>query len=506
MVEPPRNQVTSGQSRPADAALISRAGSGLLGRRVWDLVTGAPLTCAPGMPVAEAATLMSARGAGSVVIVDERGEPLGIVTDRDLRNKVVARALTSVTPVSVLMSSPLVSVPPDTPAFEALLEMTRRSIHHLGVVEGRRLVAVVSSHDMVVAEGAHPLALARAIEGGQGLDALAASARRLVDVVRWLAAGGAAASEIGRFVAELNDRLVARALTLVAGALEAEGHGRAPRPYSWLVAGSEGRREQTLKTDQDNGLVYADSPPEDDIPSYFALLGERMGAALVHLGFPECPGGFMASNPRWRNPERVWREHFASWMENPLPEAIVHASLFFDLRPVAGDPEPGGALQAWVCERARGSTLFLRHLARDAISRRSALGWFGRLRLEHSGPRRGLLDLKTAAVFPLTQAMRVCGLSLGLRETHTLDRLEGAEAAGLLRPQDAADIREAYEIVARLRLAHQLRCLDMNLPPDNYLDPRRLSRGDRLLLKDALHTVAWLQRFLEDRFQTDTLA
>ena len=498
--------MTSAGGQPADTALISRAGSALLGRRVSDLAEGLPLTCVPRMPVAEAATLMSVRGVDSIVVVDELGEPLGIVTDRDLRSKVVARALTSAAPVSAVMSSPLVSVSAGTPAFEALLEMTRRSIHHLGVVEGRRLVAVVSSHDMVLAEGAHPLALARAIEAGQSLDALATSALRLVGVVRWLVTGGAGVSEIGRLVAELNDRLVIRALALVEGSLEAEGHGRPPVAYSWLVAGSEGRREQTLKTDQDNALVYADSLSEDDASSYFALLGERMGAALVRLGFPECPGGFMASNPRWRKPERVWREYFASWMENPQPEAIVHASLFFDLRPVAGDPEPGRALRAWACERAPGSTLFLRHLARDVVSRPPALGWFGRLRVERSGPQRGRLDLKATAVFPLTQAMRVSGLSLGLRETHTLDRLSGAEGAGLLRPRDAADLREAYETVSRLRLARQLRCLDMGLPPDNFLDPRQLSRGDRLLLKDALHTVAWLQRFVEDRFQTDTLA
>ena len=109
-------------------------------------------------------------------------------------------------------------------------------------------------------------------------------------------------------------------------------------------------------------------------------------------------------------------------------------------------------------------------------------------------------------MFPITQAMRVCALSLGLRETHTLNRLAGAEAAGLLRRADAANLREAYETVARIRLVHQLRCLDEGEAPDNFLDPGRLGRGDRLLLKDALHTVAWLQRFVEDRFQTDTLA
>jgi CBS domain-containing protein len=445
---------------------------------------------------------MSARAVAAIVVVTEQGEPLGIVTDRDLRRRVVAQGVSAELPVGRIMSSPLVSVTYDTPAFEALLEMTRRSIHHLGVVKAGQIVGIVSSDDMVLAEGAHPLALARAIDGEESVDGLAGSAPRLVGVVRWLAAGGAGAAEIGRLVAEINDRLVARALALTERALEAEGHGRPPVPYSWLVAGSEGRREQTLKTDQDNGLVYANASVEDEAVSYFALLAERMGAALMRLGFPECPGGFMASNPRWCKPARVWREYFTSWLENPQPEPIVNASLFFDLRPIGGDQEPGRALWSWVCERAPGSTLFLRYLARDVVLRPSALAWFGRFRVD----RAGRLDLKALVVFPITQAMRVCALSLGLTGTHTLDRLAGAEAAGLLSREDAGNLREAYETVARIRLVHQLRCLDEGRAPDNLLDPRRLGRGDRLLLKDAVHTVAWLQRFVEDRFQTDTLA
>ena len=318
---------------------------------------------------------MGARGAGSIVVVDDQGEPLGIVTDRDLRSKVVARALTSSAPVSAVMSAPLVSVPPDTPAFEALLEMTRRNIHHLGVVEAGRLLGVVSSHDMAFAERAHPLALARAIEGQGSLDGLAATASRLTEVVRWLVAGGSSASEAGRLIAELNDRLVARAAELVERALEAEGHGRPPVTYSWLAAGSEARREQTLRTDQDNGLVYADAAPDAAAAAgaYFGRFASRLGAALIGLGFPECRGGFMASNPHWCQPAAVWRARFTSWMETPQPAALLAASVFFDLRPVAGDPEPGRALWQWICERAPSRTLFLRYLAREAVLREPGL-------------------------------------------------------------------------------------------------------------------------------------
>jgi CBS domain-containing protein len=327
-------------------------------------------------------------------------------------------------------------------------------------------------------------------------------------VVRWLVAGGSSASEVGRLIAELNDRVVARAAELVERALEAEGHGRPPVPYSWLAAGSEARREQTLRTDQDNGLVYADAAPEmaATAAQYFGRLAARMGAALAALGFPECKGGFMASNPLWCQPETVWRERFASWMENPHPESLVAASVFFDLRPVAGDTATGRALWKWVCSRAPSRTLFLRHLAREALLREPGLGLFGRLRLERTGTHRGRLDLKSRGIFPVTQGVRVCALLLGLEDTHTLDRLRGAAAHGLIGAREAEDLRGAYETVARLRLAHQLCCLDEGVQADNFLDPRRLGRADLLLLKDAFRTIAWFHRFVEDRFLTDTVA
>ena len=253
--------------------------------------------------------------------------------------------------------------------------------------------------------------------------------------------------------------------------------------------------------------MYADAAPDVAAAAgeYFGRFASRMGAALVGIGFPECKGGFMASNPRWCQPAAVWRERFTSWMETPQPEALLAASVFFDLRPVAGDPEPGRALWQWICERAPSRTLFLRYMAREAVLRETGLGFLGRLRVERSGAYRGRLDLKSRAIFPVTQGVRVCALSLGLEDTHTLDRVSRAAERGLLGVRDAEDLRGAYEIVARLRLAHQLRCLDEGGQADNFADPSRLGRGDLLLLKDSLRTIAWFNRFIEDRFQTDTV-
>jgi CBS domain-containing protein len=450
---------------------------------------------------------MTAHGVGSVAVVGADGGALGIVTDRDLRTKVVARGLAPEMPVTAVMSSPLLSVAPASSAFDALLEMTRRGIHHLGDVRDGRLVGVISSHDIVLLQGAHPVGLMREIEAQESLAGLAAVAPRVVAVVKWLAEQRATAHDVGRIVAELNDRTVRRALSLVQASLEQDGHGPPPVGYAWLAGGSEGRREQTLRTDQDNGLVYRDPPPELEsaAAAYFGRLAAAMHEALVGLGFPACDGGFMASNPRWCQPQSVWRRYFSAWMETPEPGPVLHASIYFDLRPVAGEERIGGELWDWVCERAPSQTLFLRYMAKAALERRVPLGVFGGFVVERSGPHKDELDLKARGVFPVTQAMRVCALSIGARETNTVDRLLAAAAHGLFEPTEAGDLRDAYEVICRLRLRHQIARLDAGRPPDNFLAPKALGATDRLLLKQAFKAVAHLQRVVEDRFQLEAI-
>ncbi len=473
-------------------------------RRVADLVKGPPVTASAEAPVAEAAALMGQRSVGSVVVTGAAGDPVGIVTDRDLRNKIVARGLPATTPLRAIMSSPLVSTGPERLAFDALLEMTRRGIHHLGVVAEGRLTGVISSHDIVLLHGAHPVSLVRDIDGAAGLPELEAVAPRLGVVVQWLGGTGAGPVEIGRIVAELNDRLVRAALRLVQEALARDGRGPAPVGFSWIAGGSEGRREQTLKTDQDNGLVYED-PPEaerEGVAGYFAALATAMGEALVRVGFPRCPGGFMASNPQWCQPMAVWRGYFRSWMEEPEPTQLLNAALYFDLRPIAGRAAPGRTLWEWVCAEAPSRTVFLRYMAKAALERPAPLGLFGGFVVERTGVHKDQIDLKARGIFPFVQAMRVCALSLGLPETNTVDRLLGARAHGLFTAEETRDVQDAWEVVSRLRLARQLACVAAGQPPDNFVNPTTLGKGERLLLKEAFKALDRLQRHLEERFQT----
>jgi CBS domain-containing protein len=477
-------------------------------QRVRDLVARPPVTCHGGTDVAEVARLMSAERVGSVIVVGGDGRPVGIVTDRDLRRKVVAAGREPrTTRADAVMSTPLMTTTPSAYAFDALVEMTRSDIHHLPVVDAGRLVGVISSHDLLRWQSTHPVVLGREIVSAASLAGLQAAAERTTVLVRRLVEQGVAALDVARLVAELNDRLVTRALDFTAAALKASGAGEPPGPHCWLLFGSEARREQTLRTDQDNGLVYADPPPEIRplAEAYFARFAGEAIRALVAIGFPRCSADVMASNPRWCQPLSVWADQFRRWIDHPSPQELLEASIFFDLRPVAGGAALADALSDVVRREAPKSRVFLGLLAHDVVSRRVPLTIFGNIATLASGPHRGRVDVKGAGGLQLVGAGRVAALELGLDETNTVDRIRAAAAHGLYTPEEATEIGDAYQHLLRLRLVHQLSRLADGAAADNYVDPARLSHADALLFRDALKTVERVQAGLRARFSTDRL-
>ena len=477
-------------------------------RRVRDLIRRAPVTCPAQTRVPAIARLMSAEGVGSIVVVDAAGDPRGIVTDRDLRRKVLAEARDAeATEAGAIMSSPLVTLPPDAFAFEAILAMTRHRIRHVVLVDAGRLVGVVSSQDFFALQSTHPITVAREIDRAPSLEALAALGARITALVSRLVGQGGSAYDVAQLVAELNDRVVLRILALTEAALQAQELPPPGVPYCWLAFGSEGRREQTLRTDQDNGLTYVDPPPEEApaVAAYYSRFAEQAIANLVSVGFPPCPGNIMASNPRWCQPLSVWMGYFRRWIDHPSPEEVLAACIHFDLRPVAGSPELADALSGIVRTEAPGSRVFLGLLARDVVERRVPITLFGRIAVRGSGPKRGTVDVKGAGALQLVGAARVAALEFGLPQTNTIDRLRAAAGCGLYGADELREITDAYQHLVRLRLVHQLERLAAGAQPDNDLDPAQLSRADALLFRDALKTVERVQAGIRARFSTDLL-
>jgi CBS domain-containing protein len=262
--------------------------------------------------ICEAAKRISNEKSGALFVTDADGRAAGVVTDRDFARKVVARGVPTHLPVTAIMTTPVIEVESSERIFQALLTMLGRNLHHILVTEGDKPTSVLTSHDLMLLQGKSPLSLARNIEQQQSVDDLIVAQKQIGDLLPLLMREGAHASHITRVVAELNDRVIAKILKLAEERL-----GPAPVPYCWVVLGSEGRREQTFKTDQDNALLYADPPDElrTRANEYFEALAAFAQQALERCGYPPCPGGWMASNPRRRMPLGAWQAVFKQWIE-----------------------------------------------------------------------------------------------------------------------------------------------------------------------------------------------
>jgi CBS domain-containing protein len=455
---------------------------------VKHLIKRAPLSVDPGVSVAQVAQAMQAARVSSMLI---GSEPPAIVTDRDLRARVLAAGLGPDTAVSQVLSRPLVTIDSDAPAFAALRLMLEQNIHHLVVTEEGKIVGVISATDLLLLQGQSPLYLRGIIEkGGESLAAVN-YAQEIGNLVRTLDQSGLAATHISQLVSSLNDALVKR---FVTGAVEQLGP--APTPFAWIVFGSEGRLEQTLLTDQDNGLVYQDDSAI--AREYFSALAKQVVDALIKAGFPPCAGGFMATH--WCKPLAAWRELFAGWIRLPKPQALLDAAIFFDFRPVAGLL----ALDALeeIVGAAKSERLFLSHLARGALDFYPPLGFFNRLRSDN-----GKIDLKKGAITPIVGLARVAALAAGSRERSTLERLEVAKASGLvLSSDDATALAELFPYLFQLRLRAQLAALAAKIPVGHSVSLKDLSALERRRLKEALITIKQIQHGWRSAWQLDRLA
>ncbi len=476
------------------------AGGGLylFSSRVREIMTPEPAMIDMTRTIQDAAREMVRLSAGSLLVREPSGEPCGIVTDKNLR-AAVALGLDVTAEVRTIMSGPLVTVAAHDACFDALLRMMTRHIHHLAVVEQDRVVGVITSHDIMALQGRSPMAVFRQVMAANRLQELFPLKDATPQLARSLVEEGARASNIGRLIAALNDALLERALTLLQKEL-----GPAPVPFCWLLMGSEGRREQALATDQDNAILFDDLG--DDIIAraaevYFDVFAKRAVDVLVQCGFPPCPGGVMASNPKWRMTVQGWREAFGRWMKQPEPQEVLHATIFFDFRGGFGERDLASDLRSWVQARAPRNEVFLRCMAQDCLESRPPLTFFRGFAVEKGGEHKNQLDLKKRALVPFVDFARAMALQHGVRETNTLGRLRALGEDGRVPRALGADASGAFEFLLQLRLVRQLDMIEQGLPPNNHVDPSRLSDLEQRTLKDAFDAARRLQAFLRESFK-----
>src|SRR5579864_1918145 len=441
------------------------------------LAARAPVFVDAAATIGEAARRMRSAGTGALLVT---GSPPGILTDRDLRTRVLAEGHGPELPVERAMTRPVLTLPAGVSLFEVLLFMLE---------EDGRIVALLGDTDLLRLHLRSPLHLMHALERLRDPGAAAGYARELAAMVEVLAWSGADAGQIGRIVARLNDALTASLLRLAEQDL-----GPPPCAYAWIVLGSEGRMEQTLITGQDNALVWEDDTAA--AAAYFERLAQRGVDGLLAAAFPPCPGGFMAT--RWRHPLAAWRRLFQEWVEDPRPQALVEASSFFDCRRVHGalGIEPLDE----VLLRAGREGIFMAQLARTALGFRPPIGMFRQLRAEHGG-----VDLKAAGIMPIVGLARLHALAAGSRARPTLERLQAAAAAGTLSAAGAATLAESFRFLLRLRLRSQLAALRRGEPPAQAVRLQDLSALERQYLKETFLAIREIQEATALRYGADRL-
>lgn len=433
-------------------------------------------TALPDESVTVAAERMGAAGASALVVLAEGGQPMGLVSDRDFRARVTAPGLDRSRPVREIMSAPLAAIDEKALVYEAILSMQERRIGHLAVLDGAgRLKGLVRDRDLIHFRHYSSVILEHGVRAAATPAELREAVERLPRLVQALVASGSRVRAINRIVSRVADAVAARALELAHEEL-----GPAPCAYAFVAMGSEGRHEQTLLTDQDNGLIWEDPPAGQDGErrSWFLAFGARVVELLALAGYRECPGGVMASRERWNRPLSEWAAQFGDWIRESDAQQLLDLNIAFDLRLVRGDGDLVRELMRRVREAVEAHPPFLLHLARNAQLGRPPLGLRGQIVVDEE---RGL-SLKEA-LLPVVNYGRLYALRHGLEETHTLDRLGRLRELGRLSAEGWEELLGDYEAAMRMRLSRQAAAILAGREPDNRIGPGEWTALEEAMLK-----------------------
>jgi CBS domain-containing protein len=464
-----------------------------LTRPVVSLVRQAPVALPADSTIQKAAREMRAQRVSSILLTAGQ-RVYGIVTDRDLRNRVLAEGIAADAPLHSVMTARPICIDHQAPLFQAILLMSEHNIHHLPVVDDGVPCGVISTSDIVLRQRSEPIMLVNRISHCRDRAELKAASLDIAALLQQLVESGARAEDTGRALSAITDAITRQLIRQAEDQL-----GPAPAPYCWLAFGSQARREQTAYSDQDNGLLLANDATEEH-DDYFRQLAEHVCGGLDDCGFRYCNGDIMAQSERWRQPLASWQHYFDGWIEQPDKGALMHASIFFDMRAIAGDAGLCRQLQSHVSQLCAGNDIFLAAMCQNALAHRPPLGLFRQFVLETDGEQRKTLDLKLRGVVPIVDIARVYALAAGIRAANTQDRLRELAAQRALSAEDAATLGDSLEYIAHLRQSNQARQLAAGRRASNFLNPDNVSSLVRHQLRDAFKAVARAQDALRLKF------
>lgn len=464
---------------------------------VGEIATKGVISAFEDVTIKEAAEIMSLHKISSLVIIDSNAVPIGIITNSDLRDRVVSKGIDLNQKVTTVMTATLKEIDAKEYCFEALLKMTRHNIHHLLVVDEGKLKGIITNHDLMLLQGISPINIARDIENQFSIDGLASVSKKTHTVVKLLLKEGVRASSIAKIITELNDRLVRKILQLAENKF-----GQPPVRYCWIVYGSEGRREQTFKTDQDNAIILEDydRSKEEAVQSYFSSFSSYVRGALLRCGYAICPLDNMASNPKWRQPLSQWRFFFEDLITQPTQDTLFKSLIFFDFRPLYGERPLAFELREHVTRLAEANRPFLSNLAGIIAKNRPPIGFLKDFVVEKTGEHKDKLNLKTKGTAMIVDLARLFALDRGIKETSTTDRLESVKNSHEPLTDNSEGLQQVFDFLMLLRTEHQLAQIEKGQSLENFINPNHLSTVQRKMLKESYNLVSRIQDVVIERY------
>lgn len=458
---------------------------------VGQLMTPDPVTCAQTDTAQQAAQTMRAHRVSALCVLHD-GALSGILSVRDISSKLVAEGQPFDTPVAALMTADPLTLPTSAIGSDVLHMMLERRISHVPIVSGGDLVGIVSQTDLTRFQALSPAEVIAGITRADTAEEMARQTAQIPELLTQLVATGRRHDIVTRLITDVADTVTRRLC-----ALAEEKLGPAPVDYLWLACGSQGRQEQTGVSDQDNCLIL-DNAVTDTQMRYFHDLAQFVCDGLNTCGYVYCPGDMMATNPMWCQPLRVWEGYFADWIATPDENAQMLASVMFDLRAISGTDSLFQGLQRRTLAKAAENSIFVRFMVSNSLKHSTPLGLLRGLATIRSGEHKNQIDMKHNGVVPIVDLGRVFALRGGLEPANTRARLEAAQAAGLLSERGGADLLDAYDVIAGLRLESQAKQIRMGMAPDNYIAPAGLSDFERSHLRNAFVVVKSMQSAVDN--------
>lgn len=452
------------------------------------------IRCHPDDPIRIAAQKMSRSNVGSIIITDSAEHPVGMVTNRDLRDQIATGEISPDDPIQHIMTHPVITSINQLPLIHYQTMMMKHQIHHICITEDGTdqspVIGIISEHDLLLEQNHHPAVILRELSESTDIDSLKKIVQRCKNLFQNYLSQNMPAAQLLQISTAIYDHLFSQ---LIRQSLT--NAGEPPCKYAWISLGSLGRKEQLLLTDQDHALIIEDHKYQE----YFLRIAEEATSHLEEIGFPRDPAGIIASNPDWCLGLNQWKEIFKKWIKQPEPDALLHSTIFFDFRVISGDIELGDELRNHLFELMTKSSLFLSMMAKNAVETPAPLSFFRNFLLEKDGQHKDQFDLKLRALLPLVDMARIMAFKNKIADTSTISRyrqLAELDSNNKILLNDASD---AFEYLLGLRF----RFGTMNGDSGRYIRPDQLSKIERVQLKEIFHTISELQKIVEVRFQTD---